>query len=101
MTRHDRQPPSPEIALDQLEVGSAHSTGGDLEDELSCRRLRIGELDQLQRRRRCHCRLVKLQSQHRTTVPQFDRAPIGRTALAKAPFGTRGAAGMSPLFDRR
>ena len=48
VTRHDRQPASLQIALDQLEVGSAHGAGGDLEDELAGPGFWIGELDQRQ-----------------------------------------------------
>ena len=81
VTRHDRQPPSLEIALDQLEVGSADGAGDDLEDELIRRRLGIGELDELQWRRGRRGRRVKLKSEHRTTVPQIDRdRPSARAA---------------------
>ena len=49
VTRHYRQPTGLEIALDQLEIGSAHRARGDVEDQLTCRRPRLGELDQCQR----------------------------------------------------
>jgi hypothetical protein len=101
VTRHDRQPPRLEIALDLLEVGSAHSTSDDFQHELIRSRLGIGKLDELQWRGGRGSGRAKLKSEHRTTVPQIDRTPSGRTALAKAPYGTHAAAGPDLPFDRR
>jgi hypothetical protein len=46
VTRRDRQPPSREISLRQLEVRPTGGAGDNSEDDLTSLRVRVGQLDQ-------------------------------------------------------
>ena len=77
MPRHDRQPASLEIALDQLEVGPTDGAGDDLQHQLIRSRLGIDQLDESEGCRARGTGRAKLESEHRTTVPQIVRRPSG------------------------
>src|SRR6185436_6097743 len=57
---HDRQSSGLQVALHQLEIGPAHRTRAQTQDELVRSRLGIRELDDPQRRLACRAGVVEL-----------------------------------------
>jgi hypothetical protein len=94
VTRDDRQPPSRQIPLGELEIRAAHAAGGDAQKQLSAARLGIRDLAQGERcaggRGRAlehECPHVAQASGSRITA----RARAGRAVAIRASLPSSGA----------